>query len=80
MPTTERELDCTSTVHELIEQHPATRAVFQRLGIDTCCGSAVSVQEAAQRDGLDPNRLCGELRAAVEAEGSPIGYRAIPSD
>jgi iron-sulfur cluster repair protein YtfE (RIC family) len=68
MPTTERELDCTSTVHELIEHHPATRAVFQRFGVDTCCGSAVSVQEAAQRDGLDPNRLCGELRAAVEAD------------
>lgn len=67
MSTTEYELDCASTVHELIQHHPATRAVFQRFGVDTCCGSAVSVQEAARRDGLDPNRLCSELREAAEA-------------
>jgi len=67
MPATERELDCSSTVHELIQRHPATRMVFQRYGVDTCCGSAVSVQEAARRDGLDPNQLCAELRGIAEA-------------
>ena len=67
MSTTEHELDCTSTVHELIQHHPATRAVFERFGMDICCGSAVSVQGAARRDGLDPDRLCSELRDAVEA-------------
>jgi iron-sulfur cluster repair protein YtfE (RIC family) len=67
MPTTQRELDCASTVHELIERHPPTRSVFQRFGVDTCCGSAVSVQEAARRDGLDPDQLCRELREAVDA-------------
>ena len=67
MPTTQRELDCTATVHELIQRHPATRTVFERFGVDTCCGSAVSVQEAARRDGLDPDQLCGKLREALDA-------------
>lgn len=67
MPTTQPELDCTSTVHDLIRRHPATRAVFQRFGVDTCCGSVVSVEEAARRDGLDATVLCAELRAAASA-------------
>lgn len=65
MPTTQPELDCTVTVHDLIQRHPATRAVFQRFGVDTCCGSVVSVEEAARRDGLDATVLCAALRAAV---------------
>jgi regulator of cell morphogenesis and NO signaling len=60
------ELECTATVYDLIRSHPATRAVFERHGVDTCCGSRVSVEEAARRDGLDPVRLCAELRAATE--------------
>ena len=66
MSSTIPELDCTATVHDLIQRHPATRAVFQRYGVDTCCGSVVSVEEAARRDGLDATQLCAELRAAAE--------------
>ena len=66
MSSTIPELDCTGTVHDLIQRHPATRAVFQRYGVDTCCGSRVSVEEAARRDGLDAARLCAELRAVAE--------------
>jgi regulator of cell morphogenesis and NO signaling len=67
MSTTKLELDCTSTVHELLQSHPATRAVFQRFGVDTCCGGSVSVEEAARRDGLDASLLCAELRSVAEA-------------
>lgn len=66
--TTEPELDCTATVHDVIQHHPATRAVFQRFGVDTCCGSVVSVEEAARRDGLDATVLCAALRAATATE------------
>jgi Cu(I)-responsive transcriptional regulator len=67
MPAIDRELDCTLTVRELMQRHPATRTVFERFGVDTCCGSAVSVEEAARRDGLDSSVLCAELRAAARA-------------
>jgi iron-sulfur cluster repair protein YtfE (RIC family) len=69
MATTQFELDCTATVHDLVERHPATRAVFQRFGVDTCCGSIVSVEAAVRRDGLDLTELCIALRAAVVEAG-----------
>lgn len=67
MSITQLELDCTTTVHAMIQRHPATRAVFQAHGVDICCGGGVSVEEAARRDGLDATVLCAELRAAVGA-------------
>ena len=67
MSLTQPMLDCTATVPDLIHRHPATRAVFQAHGVDTCCGGGVSVEEAARRDGLDATALCAELRAAVAA-------------
>jgi regulator of cell morphogenesis and NO signaling len=65
MPGKESELDCQWTVGQVIERYPATATVFNRYGIDLCCGSSVSVREAAHRDGIDPDTLCAELR--VEA-------------
>jgi regulator of cell morphogenesis and NO signaling len=67
MPETLPDLDCTMIVHEVVKRHPATQAVFQRYGLDTCCGGAVSVEAAARRDGIDAIQLCGELRAAAAA-------------
>ena len=51
MTTSEIELDCHWTVGQVLERYPATAAVFNRYGMDLCCGSSVSVQEAAHRDG-----------------------------
>jgi regulator of cell morphogenesis and NO signaling len=68
MATGELEIDCQRTVGQVLERYPATAAVFNRYGIDLCCGSGVSVLEAAHRDGLDAEMLCGELRAAAGAQ------------
>lgn len=67
MTTSEIELDCQWTVGQVLERYPATAAVFNRYGIDLCCGSAVSVREAAHRDGIDANTLCSELHEAALA-------------
>lgn len=67
MATTEIELDCYWTVGQVIERYPATRAVFNRYGIDLCCGSRVSVREAAHRDGIEGETLCAELHQAASA-------------
>lgn len=48
------------SVNETIRRFPATVEVFNRYGIDACCGGAAPVAEAAVRDGADP--------AVVEAE------------
>ncbi|HET7599349.1 MAG TPA: DUF542 domain-containing protein [Gemmatimonadales bacterium] len=68
MTATRHELDCTLAVNEIVRRHPATRAVFHRFGVDTCCGGAVSVEQAAQRDGIDGEALCAALRAAAQPD------------
>ncbi|HEY9449741.1 MAG TPA: DUF542 domain-containing protein [Gemmatimonadaceae bacterium] len=67
MPTAELDLDCRSTVNSIVTNHPETAAVFNRFGLDTCCGASLTVEEAAQRDGVDTRVLCTELRAAAQA-------------
>jgi iron-sulfur cluster repair protein YtfE (RIC family) len=34
--------------------------------MDTCCGSSVSVEESAHREGADPAEVCEALRTAVQ--------------
>lgn len=57
----------TMTVNAAIERYPATVAVFNRHGIDACCGGAAPVEEAARRDGADVAVLRRELLHAIEA-------------
>ena len=66
MASTELELDCTLTVHEIVHRYPATREVFTRFGMDTCCGSSASVEESAHREGVDPATVCEALRMVVQ--------------
>ena len=53
------------TVNEAIRRYPATVEVFNRYGIDACCGGASPVAEAAVRDGADPAALQGELMQVI---------------
>jgi iron-sulfur cluster repair protein YtfE (RIC family) len=53
------------TVNETIRRYPATVEIFNRYGIDACCGGASPVAEAALRDGADPAALRLELMRAV---------------
>lgn len=64
VPTTQ--LDCKLSVNAVIAQHPATTSVFNAHGIDTCCGGAKSVEDAAREAGVDPTVLCGQLLGAIE--------------
>lgn len=54
------------TVNDTLRIFPATVAVFNRFGIDACCGGASSIAAAAQRDGADLAELVEALRAAAE--------------
>jgi hypothetical protein len=65
-----------ATVNSLIARYPATVAVFSRFGIDTCSGGAVSVREAARRDGADPDALIvalADVLGRVDAERAGAG-------
>lgn len=54
------------TVSRVIELFPATRAVFARHGLDTCCGGIHPIGMAARARGVDPDRLLAELNAAAK--------------
>ena len=54
-------LTTAMTVNEAIATWPPTVAVFNRFGIDACCGGAVPIAEAAERDGADLAALTAEL-------------------
>jgi len=60
------QIDIISTVNELVMRYPATIAVFNRFGIDSCCGGGVPIADAARRDGADVDALLAALREAVE--------------
>lgn len=68
MATTIRALDCAQSVNEILTLHPATKMVFNRFGVDVCCGGSLSVQEAAHASGADRDALCDALQHAVQPD------------
>lgn len=51
------------TVGEMVTERPARSRVFEKLGIDYCCGGKLALKEACQKKGLDPETV----RAMLEA-------------
>jgi iron-sulfur cluster repair protein YtfE (RIC family) len=60
-------IDPAVTVRETIAQHPETKDVFAKYGVDTCCGSGVPIRDAIHRDGADGDALMEELRRVTAA-------------
>lgn len=56
-------LNSEITVNEAIRLVPATVEIFNRYGIDACCGGASSIRAAALRDGAPLDALMAELLA-----------------
>jgi regulator of cell morphogenesis and NO signaling len=53
------------TVRELVGRHPATRKVFERHGIDYCCGGGQTLAEAARVHSADLLALLAGLQEAL---------------
>lgn len=62
-------VDMNVTVNEMVAAHPETIPVFNRFGLDTCCGGGAPIAEAARRDGADLDALVKALRDALSAAG-----------
>lgn len=56
----------TETLNQIIAHHPQTLAVFQRFGLDTCCGGSLTLHDAAEHHGLDLQAVIAALRANIE--------------
>ncbi len=62
------------TVNDLVRHYPSTMAIFQAVGIDTCCGGAMPVRIAAERHGVDMAVLGTLLEnATINARGDNVG-------
>lgn len=65
----EKMISTETPVSDLVLQHPASAAVFQRHRIDFCCNGHRSIEEAARHQGVDLAALVRDLQATI-AEGS----------
>lgn len=48
-------------VNDAIKLYPNTIGVFSKFHIDSCCGGAASIEEAAKRDKADLDTLLKKL-------------------
>jgi regulator of cell morphogenesis and NO signaling len=55
------------TIGEIVAEDYRTAAVFERNGIDFCCGGQVLLSAACREKGLDPGAIEGEIEAAKSA-------------
>jgi len=58
-------ITCDMQVNQIIRLFPGTLPVFHAAGIDSCCGGALEVGEAARRHGFEAEWLLEELRRAA---------------
>jgi regulator of cell morphogenesis and NO signaling len=52
-------------INDAVKDHPHTVYVFKAAGIDTCCGGALPIGEAARRHGIDVNELMKSIELSV---------------
>jgi regulator of cell morphogenesis and NO signaling len=51
----------STTIAELVVEVPARARVFERLGLDYCCGGKRTLADACRERGLDPAAVAAEL-------------------
>lgn len=67
------DLSPTSTVDEIVAHSPIAISVFNAFGIDTCCGGAVALGDAALHAHVQLATLLAALDAAIgDANGSVL--------
>ncbi|MEW6638770.1 MAG: iron-sulfur cluster repair di-iron protein [Actinomycetota bacterium] len=62
-------ISADSVVSELVTENPGWARVFERFGIDYCCGGGRSLAAACAAAGLRPDEILRELESAEPEEG-----------
>jgi regulator of cell morphogenesis and NO signaling len=57
------------SVSSVVEQAPQAAAVFERLGIDFCCGGKAPIAQACARRGLETDVVLEQLEQAAQGRG-----------
>ncbi len=53
----------SQTINALVAKEPLVLRVLGSYGIDTCCGGARTIEQAAREGGLDLPKLLADLEA-----------------
>ncbi len=61
------ELKSTQTVGEVAAGYPATTRLFEKLGIDYCCGGGQTLADACKATGLNYDTVANSLAELVES-------------
>lgn len=61
-------LTLRTTVNEILRRYPEAVELLTGLGLDTCCGGAEPLEEAAKAAGRDPREVLEALRAFLAKE------------
>jgi|SRR5579864_4029374 len=69
-------LNAYTPVGQLVSDHVSRALVFERLGIDFCCGGKMPLAQVCAERGLDVNRVLRELEAsdALETETERVDW------
>lgn len=59
----------TDTVGSIVTRRPGLARVFERVGIDYCCGGKIPLVDACRTRGLDPHAVLAALEAAADVAG-----------
>lgn len=62
----DRSFDPSTKVGDVVATHPRLARVFERIGIDFCCGGKRTIAQACAARGLDPQTVVVMLDAAAE--------------
>lgn len=60
-----------TSIRQLVTDVPARTRIFERLGLDYCCGGDRSLADACREQDLDPDTVAKMLDAAAEATTEP---------
>ena len=68
--------DLQTPVARLVDAAPGAARVFERLGLDYCCGGKLTLAQACQRAGLEPAAVLQQLTASAmdAAEAHPTSW------
>lgn len=66
-------IDTTACVRDFAVKHPKTLRVFEKYGIDYCCGGGDALAKAAAENGVGLDALIGDLQEAINQPAAAEG-------
>jgi regulator of cell morphogenesis and NO signaling len=63
-------VDLNSTVRDLAVENPAATRVFEKFGIDYCCGGGKSLREACTAGNIEPDKVVELLQASEQGKNT----------